>query len=54
MLRVHDLATFQSLIRMGRDRDLPIRIDVVDWAATSETLRKIITRDKVVVQHVSR
>lgn len=34
--------------------DLPIRVDVVDWAATSETFRKIITQDKVVVQHLSR
>lgn len=30
--------------------DLPIRVDVVDWAATSEAFRKIIERDKVVVQ----
>ena len=31
--------------------DLPIRVDVVDWAATSETFRKIIAQDKVLVQH---
>ena len=30
--------------------DLPIRVDVVDWAATSEAFRKIITQDKVVIQ----
>lgn len=30
--------------------DLPIRVDVVDWATTSEAFRKIIERDKVVVQ----
>lgn len=30
--------------------DLPIRVDVVDWTATSEAFRKIIERDKVVVQ----
>jgi len=29
---------------------LPIRVDVVDWAATSEAFRKIIERDKVGVQ----
>jgi hypothetical protein len=34
--------------------DLPIRVDVVDWAATSATFRKIITQDKVVVQHLSQ
>ena len=30
--------------------DLPIRVDVVDWACTSESFRKIIEADKVVVQ----
>ena len=29
---------------------LSIRIDIVDWAATSEPFRKIIEQDKVVVQ----
>ena len=28
-----------------------VRVDVMDWADTSETFRKIIERDKVVVQH---
>ncbi len=32
------------------ESDLPWRVDVVDWAATSETFRKIIELDKVVVQ----
>ena len=30
--------------------DLPIRVDVVDWASTSDAFRKIIAQDKVVVQ----
>ena len=30
--------------------DLPIRVDLVDWAAASEAFRAIIARDKVVVQ----
>lgn len=30
--------------------DLPIRVDVVDWASTSEVFRKRIAQDKVVVQ----
>ena len=30
--------------------DLPWKVDVVDWATTSESFRKIIERDKVVVQ----
>ena len=32
------------------ESDLPWRVDVVDWATTSESFRKIIERDKVVVQ----
>jgi len=42
--------------RMGQlreafeDSSLPYKVDVVDWATTSESFRKIIERDKVVVQ----
>ena len=32
------------------ESDLPWRVDVVDWAATSETFRKIIEQHKVVLQ----
>ncbi len=32
------------------ESDLPIRVDVVDWAETSETFQKIIEQDKVVIQ----
>ncbi|AUL99157.1 hypothetical protein B4966_02420 [Rhodocyclaceae bacterium] len=32
------------------ESDLPWRVDLVDWAATSESFRKIVERDKVVVQ----
>lgn len=32
------------------DSDLPWKVDVVDWASTSESFRKIIERDKEVVQ----
>ena len=32
------------------ESDLPWRVDVVDWATTSETFRRIIQRDRVVVQ----
>lgn len=32
------------------ESDLPYNVDVVDWATTSESFRKIIERDKVVVQ----
>lgn len=30
--------------------DLPYKVDVVDWATTSESFRKIIEREKVNVQ----
>ncbi len=30
--------------------DLPWKVDMVDWARTSEAFRRIIERDKVVVQ----
>lgn len=33
--------------------DLPIRVDIVDWAATSEAFRKIIVQEKVVVKHLA-
>jgi type I restriction enzyme S subunit len=32
------------------ESDLPWKVDVVDWATTSESFRQIIARDKVVVQ----
>ena len=35
------------------ESDLPWRVDVVDWASTSESFRQIIERDKVVVQSKS-
>jgi type I restriction enzyme S subunit len=32
------------------ESDLPIKVDVVDWATTSETFRRIIEKEKLVVQ----
>ncbi len=32
------------------ESDLPWKVDVVDWATTSESFRKIIEQDKVVIQ----
>lgn len=34
--------------------DLPWKVDVVDWATTHASFRKIIERDKVVVQVAAR
>jgi len=33
------------------ESDLPWKVDVVDWAATRESFRQVIEREKVVVQH---
>lgn len=32
------------------ESDLPYKVDIVDWTTTSAVFRKIIERDKVVVQ----
>lgn len=34
------------------ESDLPWKVDVVDWATTSESFRKIIGTDKVVVHNI--
>lgn len=34
------------------ESDLPFKVDVVDWATTSESFREIIKRDRVVVRDV--
>jgi predicted nucleotidyltransferase len=36
------------------DPDLPQRVDIVDWATTSEEFRRIIEQDKVVVQSAEK
>ena len=32
------------------ESDLPWKVDVVDWATTSESFRRVIERDRVLVQ----
>ena len=44
------LRTLGRLKEDFSDSDLPWRVDVVDWAATSETFRKIIEEKYVVVK----
>jgi len=44
------LSAMAELREAFDEADLSIRIDIVDWAATSETFRNIIERDKVVIQ----
>ncbi|MDR1163756.1 MAG: nucleotidyltransferase domain-containing protein, partial [Candidatus Accumulibacter sp.] len=36
------------------ESDLPWKVDVVDWASTSESFRKIVERDRVGVQKADR
>jgi type I restriction enzyme S subunit len=33
------------------ESDLPFRVDILDWATTSEPFRRIVERDKVVIQY---
>ena len=35
-----------------RESDLPFKVDVVDWAATKDTFRRIIEQEFVVVREV--
>lgn len=44
------LAVNAALVDDFTESDLPWRVDVVDWATTSESFRRIIERNKVVVQ----
>ncbi len=48
------LAVGAALAEDFSESDLPWRVDVVDWATTSEPFRRIIERDKVVVQRPER
>jgi predicted nucleotidyltransferase len=44
------LAQMADIQTAFEESDLPIRVDVVDWASCSETFRAIIAHDKIVVQ----
>ena len=44
------LAVSAALTADFSESDLPWKVDVVDWATTSESFRRIIERDRVVVQ----
>lgn len=47
------LALSGRLSEAFSESDLPFKVDVVDWATTSEVFRRIIERDRVVVQRRS-
>jgi type I restriction enzyme S subunit len=44
------LAVHAALQDDFSESDLPWKVDIVDWASTSDTFREIIRRDRVVVQ----
>jgi type I restriction enzyme S subunit len=46
------LSVSADLAEAFSDSDLPWKVDVVDWAATSDAFRRIIERDKIVVKAV--
>lgn len=45
-----DFFTLGALNDDFAESDLPYKVDIVDWATTSEAFRKIIERDKVLIQ----
>lgn len=48
--RALDFSTLGALNDDFAESDLPYKVDVVDWATTSEAFRKIIERDKVLIK----
>jgi predicted nucleotidyltransferase len=36
------------------ESDLPFRVDILDWATTQDSFRRIVERDKVVLQFRTR
>lgn len=44
------LPRLAALAEAFTESDLPWKVDVVDWATTSEAFREVIARDGVVVQ----
>ena len=44
------LSVLGALTEAFSESDLPYKVDVVDWASTSEAFRQIVARDKVILQ----
>lgn len=44
-----DASTLADLRESFRESDLPFKVDVLDWASTGESFRRIVARDSVVV-----
>jgi len=45
-----DIAVAAALEKDLRESDLPWKVDVVDWATTSEPFRRIMERDRIMLQ----
>jgi type I restriction enzyme S subunit len=45
-----DLARSAALADAFSESDLPWRVDIVDWATTDDAFRRIIERDRMVIQ----
>jgi len=45
-----DFGTLAALRDAFSESRIPYKVDVVDWAATSETFRNIIRKDKIMIQ----
>jgi len=43
-----------NLVDDFSESDLPYKVDVIDWATTDATFRRIIRRNCIVVQHAVR
>jgi type I restriction enzyme S subunit len=44
------LATLAALVDDFSESDLPFKVDIVDWATTSESFRKVIEAERVILQ----
>ena len=49
-----DWQTLSRLKEALEESDLPMRVDVLDWHATSESFRKVMAREYVVVQKAAK
>ncbi len=47
-------AVFSNLNEAFRESDLPFKVDVIDWATTNDSFRRIIEKQYVVLQKAGR
>jgi type I restriction enzyme S subunit len=45
------LSTLADLANDFSESDLPFKVDIVDWATTRDSFRKVIEAERVVLQH---